>query len=89
MKKKDFREELLNSGFTYVYVVSFNDYNGRDVCICVEEPQLGENDRIEWQGDLTDILRDRRLVFDSCILYNNGERIEIPVTLEDLIINYE
>ena len=89
MKKKDFREELLNCGFTYVYVVSFNDNNGRDVCICVEEPQLSENDRIEWQGDLTDILRDRRLVFDSCILYNNGERIEIPVTLEDLIINYE
>lgn len=88
MTKSDFREELLNSGFTYLYVVSFDDNNGRDVCICVDEPQLGKKDRIEWQGNLTDVLRDRRLIFDSLLLYNNGEEVKIPITLEDLVINY-
>lgn len=88
MTKKDFREELLNSGLTYVYVVSFNDNNGRDVCICVDEPQLVCNDKIEWQGSLTEVLRDRRLIFDSLLLYNNGEEVKIPITLEDLVLDY-
>ena len=88
MTKSDFSEELLNCGFTYFYVVSFDDNNGRDVCICVDEPQLGKKDRIEWQGNLTDVLRDRRLIFDSLLLYNNGEEVKIPITLEDLVINY-
>ena len=88
MTKNDFREELLNCDFTYLYVVSFDDNNGRDVCIFVDEPQLGKKDRIEWQGNLTDVLRDRRLIFDSLLLYNNGEEVKITITLEDLVINY-
>jgi len=88
MTKNDFRDELLNSGLTYVYVVSFNDNNGRDVCICADEPQLGCNDQIEWQGSLTEVLRDRRLIFDSLLLYNNGEAVNIPITLEDLVLDY-
>lgn len=88
MTKKDFREELLNSGLTYVYVVSFNANNGRDVCICADEPQLGCGDRIEWQGSLTKVLRDRRLVFDTLLLYDNGKEVNIPITLEDLVLDY-
>lgn len=88
MTKKDFRSELLDSGLTYLYVVSFDDNNGRDVCVCANEPQLGSRDKIEWQGDLTAVLRDRRLVFDSLLLYKNGERVEISITLEDLVLDY-
>ena len=89
MTKNDFREELLNCGFTYLYVVSYPDGNGgRDIGVCVDEPELGCRDRIEWQGNLTDVLRDRRLIFDSLLLYNNGEEVKIPITLEDLVINY-
>lgn len=84
MTKKQFREELLNSGLTYVYVVSFNANNGRDVCICADEPQLGFGDRIEWSGDLTDALRDRRLVFTTWNVPLDG----IQITLEDLILDY-
>lgn len=84
MTKNDFREELLNSGLTYVYVVSFKDGNGRDVCICADEPQLGCGDRIEWSGDLTDALRDRRIVFTTWNVPLDG----IQITLEDLILEY-
>ena len=90
MTKNDFREELLNCGFTYVYVVSFNDNNGRDLYLCVNgRPDCcSECTKIEWEGDLTDVLRDRRKVFHSVLITIDGERIEMPITLEDLMLNY-
>lgn len=88
MTKNDFREELLNSGFSYLYVVSLTDKYKRDVFVCDKRPDCcHEYTKIEWEGDLTEALRDRSLVFDSFMLTVEGKKIEIPITLEDLIID--
>ena len=83
MTKNDFREELLNCGFSYLYIVSFPDFNdgGRDICVCVDEPELGNFEYIEWEGDLTEALRDRHLLFTTW-----DKRREFTITLEDLIV---
>lgn len=87
MKKVDFREELLNCGFSYLYVVSSPDGNGgRDIGVCVDEPQLGDFEYIEWEGDLTDALRDRNLVFTTWEEPFHEERKEYKITLEYLIV---
>lgn len=83
MTKNDFREELLNCGFTYLHVVSYpNGNGGRDIGVCVDEPELGCRDRIEWSGDLTDALHDRRLVFATWDVPLDA----IQITLEELIV---
>ena len=83
MTKNDFREELLNCGFSYLYIVSFPDSNdgGRDICVCVDEPELGNFEYIEWEGDLTEALRDRHLLFTTW-----DKLREYNITLEDLIV---
>lgn len=87
MTKNEFREELLNCGFSYLYVVSFPDFKGgRDIGICVDEPQLGDFEYIEWEGDLTEALRDRHLVFTTWDEPFHEERKEYEITLEDLIV---
>lgn len=87
MTKSYFRDELLNSGFTYLYVVSYPDGNGgRDIGVCVDEPQLGDFDYIEWEGDLTKAVRDRRLVFTTWDEPFHEERREFNITLDELIV---
>lgn len=79
MTKSDFREELLNCGFNYFK-------GGRDICVCVDEPQLGDFEYIEWEGDLSKALRDRHLLFTTWDEPFHEERREYEITLEDLIV---
>ena len=88
MTKNDFREELLNGGFSRVCVVSINDNNGRDLCLCIDWQPTGNGKytKIEWEGDLTDVLRDRRKVFNHVSINAEGERVEMSITLEELML---
>lgn len=95
MDKKNFIEVMLDCEITRVSVVSCPDYNGGryhkvifDKEIDPYNGDLGNLEYLEYEGDVTDVVRKRNKEFflDHCEP-RYGEAYDTIWTLEELILN--
>ena len=89
MTKQQFIEVILSNNINYATVVSFPDYNGGRTHGITFSPdfELGDFEYIEWEGDATQLVKDRNLIFEDHIEPFHEEPQDYPVALFELVIN--
>lgn len=91
MKRNEFREFLLEKSIKRVQVVTTPDYRGGNRLFILLDEQCEEYEPcdfeyIEYDGDVTQVLRDRRLEFYEHEEPFHEEPRDYPYSLEELIV---
>lgn len=88
MTKNQFMEVILSNGVNYVAVVSFPDYKGGRIHAVTfsSDFELGDFEYIEWEGDATQLLKDRNMVFEDHVEVFHEEPQDYPIALWEMVI---
>lgn len=91
MTKNDFRDYLLYSGIRRVQVISHPDYNGGNTLFCLFNEECDDYERadfeyIEYDGDASEVVRDRGLVFYEHFEPFHEEPRDVPYKLWELVM---
>ena len=88
MKKNEFISMLLSAAIAQVTIISIPDYNGgRELCVLFnkDEVELGDFEYIEFEGDATDVVRHRSMVFSEHFEPFHEQAYDVDYTLEELV----
>lgn len=88
MTKKDFISTLLGAAIAQVTIISTPDYKGgRELCVLFneDEVELGDFEYIEFEGDATEVVRRRSMVFSEHYEPFHFDPYDVEYTLEELV----